>query len=181
MTDDYYFGSGVFAGELADVTIFVVQSEQTARDSFDFNLNHPVFDAGRYSAHIPWGTDRYVSFDVGNWEANRIFVPAGLVGIGEPHTFAFVNSALEDQRLIRIDGRDEAFGEGALSNPAGDVQVGWAADIRLYEFRIYAPSPTPKQRVFIEGDLACRWNLRTRLPQDHPFYAPEADDDTGCP
>ncbi len=175
--------ASVFGGALGDVTVFLVQEEVDSRNSFDFNLNHPVEDGGRYSSHIPWGnSNRRVIFDIGGSGGGaRIATALDVIEVGETHLFSFVNSADGDQRLIFIDGTEEASEAGARSAEAGSVSVGNGSDAVLHEFRVYSPSPSGAQRRVIEGQLACRWGLRDELPATHPFYDADGESPANCP
>lgn len=181
--DDLLFSDDeVFGGELDDVTVFVVQREISSRNSFDFNLNHPAeTNSARYSTHIPWGSSRRVVFDIGGTNTERIRTPAGVIEVGETHLFAFVNSAEESARMIRIDGTEHASGDGNLSATASTVSIGSGAHIMVHEFRVYSPSPSPTHRTLIEGQLACSWGMRDQLPAEHPFHADDGGDPSGCP
>lgn len=173
----------VFVGSLGDVTVFLVQEEVASRNSFDFNLNHPSENGSRYSSHIPWGnSDRRVIFDIGgSGAAARIATMLDVIAVGETHVFTFVNSEEDDERLIHIDGTEEASGVGARSSEAGVVSVGNGSRVVMHEFRVYSPSPTAAARVLIEGQLACRWDLRDQLPATHPFYNANGGSDLDCP
>ncbi len=172
----------IFGGPLGDVTLFLVQQEWASRNSFDFNLNHPATGPNRYSSHIPWGNNnRHVTFDIGGGGAGRIETPPGLIEVDETHLFSFVNSPEENLRLINIDGTEEASGVGNLSADAGTVSIGNDSRVRVFEVRIYSPSPTLGQRQLIEGQLACRWDLRHQLPDTHPYYDADGAQEAGCP
>ncbi|MBV1860100.1 MAG: hypothetical protein KUG77_16930 [Nannocystaceae bacterium] len=175
--------NSVFGGALGDVTVFLVQEEVDSQNSYDFNLNHPEQDGGRYSTHIPWGnSDRRIIFDIGGSAgAARIATELDIIDVDETHLFGFVNSAESDQRLIFVDGAEEASENGARSSDAGVVSLGNGNRVILHEFRVYSPSPSGLQRQVIEGQLACRWNLRDALPATHPFYDVDGESSTGCP
>ncbi|MGH1341491.1 MAG: hypothetical protein ACRBN8_08070 [Nannocystales bacterium] len=181
--DSMVSDSDVFNGPLADVAIFMVQEEVDSRNSFDFNLNHPSQGGGRYSSHIPWGnSDRRVIFDIGgSGNAARIATALNVIEVGETHLFSFVNSAESAQRLIFIDGAEEASEAESRTANASAVSVGNGNDAVLYEFRVYSPSPSGAQRQVIEGQLACRWDLRDELPATHPFYDANGASEADCP
>ncbi len=173
----------VFGGPLGDVSVFLVQTELASRNSFDFNLDHPNENGDRYSAHIPFGnSNRRVIFDIGGSGGGaRISTAPGVIDVGETHLFTFVNSAQDDERLIHIDGTQAASGAGALSADAGIVSIGNGSRATVHEFRVYTPSPSAVQRQVIEGQLACRWQLRDELPAAHPFYNADGASQDGCP
>lgn len=173
----------VFVGSLGDVTVFLVQQETSSHNSFDFNLNHPSENGNRYSTHIPWGnSNRRVIFDIGgSGGAARIQTMLDLIAVGETHAFTFVNSEEDDERLIRIDGGEEASAVGSRSADAGVVSIGNGSRVLMHEFRVYSPSPTAAARELIEGQLACRWDLRDQLPATHPFYDANSASDVECP
>ncbi len=172
----------IFGGDLGDVTVFIVQEETGSRNSWDFNLNHPATDNERYSAAVPWGnSSRAVSWDIGGDMMESIETADDIVEVGDIHQFAFVNSAEEDARAIRLDGEDAANGDGALTHTAAAVSLGSNARTIVYEFRVYVPSPSPQHREVIEGQLACKWGLRDLLPGGHPFHSADAEDPAGCP
>lgn len=175
--------SGIFGGALGDVTVFLVQEEVASRNSFDFNLNHPLEGGNRYSGHIPWGnSDRRVIFDIGGSGGGaRVATALDVIAVDETHVFSFVNSAEEDQRLIFIDGAQEGSEAGARSANADVVSVGNGNRVILHEFRVYSPSPSGLQRQVIEGQLACRWDLRDELPAAHPFHDMDGASEAGCP
>ncbi len=175
--------ASIFEAALADVTVFVVQHEVDSRNSFDFNLNHPNEDGSRYSAHVPWGNStRRVVFDIGGSGGGaRVSTAPDVVAVDETHVFSFVNSAEEDQRIIFIDGSQEASEAGSRSSDADIVSVGNGNRAVLHEFRVYAPSPSGVQRRVIEGQLACRWDLRDELPATHPFYDADGASNADCP
>ena len=174
--------AAIFTGDLDDVTVFVVQEEVSSRDSFDFNLNHPSqMPMSRYSTHIPWGSSRRVVFDIGGIGSERISTMPDVIDEGETHLFAFVNSAEENARMIRIDGSERASGNGNRSSAASVISIGSGAYILVHEFRVYTPSPSEADREVIEGQLACTWGLRDELPAGHPFHADDGEDQTGCP
>lgn len=173
----------VFGDDLDDVTVFLVQQEVTSRNSFDFNLNHPSDGGSRYSAHVPWGmSDRRVIFDIGGSGGGaRISTALDVVAVDETHVFTFVNSMDDDERLIHIDGAEEAAAAGFRSADAGVVSIGNGNHAVVHEFRVYSPSPSAVQRQLIEGQLACRWDLRDELPATHPFYDVDGASETDCP
>jgi len=179
---DPLIAEDVFDGDLNDVTIFVVQHEIVSRNSFDFNLNHPnQSNGGRYSTHIPWGSSRRVVFDIGGTGSERIRTDADVINVGETHSFAFVNSAEDDTRLILVDGEALASGDGNLGSAASSISIANGADVIMHEFRVYTPSPSEAHRQLIEGQLACRWGLRDQLPGTHPYHAADGSDQTDCP
>lgn len=181
--DNLISEDSVFDGPLGDVTVFLVQEELASQNSFDFNLNHPSENGNRYSAHVPFGnSNRRIIFDIGGTgAAARISTMTDVVAVDETHVFTFVNSLEDAGRLINVDGAAEATGVGAVSATAGLVSIGNGNRVVVHEFRVYSPSPTAAARQVIEGQLACRWDLRDQLPAMHPFYDANAASDTGCP
>ncbi len=173
----------IFGGNLGDVTVFLYQEEVAVRNSFDFNLNHPNEDSTRYSAHVPFGNpNRRLVWDIGGTSgAARVRSGSNPFPEETDHLFTFVNSANEDVRAIRLDGNELVSEGGARNESAGTVSIGSNARSIVYEFRVYSPSPSPVHRALIEGQMACRWDIRNLLPMDHPFHADEGGDDEGCP
>lgn len=173
----------IFGGDLGDVTVFIVQQELASRNSYDFNLNHPQTNGQRYSTHIPWGnSNRHIVWDIGGTGANaRVETEEDVIAVDELHQFAFVNSAEEDTRAIRIDGEEAAASMGSRNETAGVVSVGRNARSIVHEFRVYVPSPSAQHREVIEGQLACKWGLRDLLPEEHPFHSADPKDPAGCP
>jgi len=62
-------------------------------------------------------------------------------------------------------------------NQGGQVSV---KDLFLSEFIFYDKYLPMEERQKVEGYVACKWNLRFKLPSDHP-YSPSAAEDLGCP
>ncbi|MCH9687818.1 MAG: hypothetical protein K0V04_40685 [Deltaproteobacteria bacterium] len=182
LDDDLLVASGVFGANVAEVAVFVVATEVAGTNSFDFNLNHPnTNNIGRYSCHLPWNTSRRIVWDAGNTEAARVRTTPDLVDVGQTHIFGFVNSAAQGTREIWLDGSSAASGPGHSDAPASNVSLGDRANLHVFDFRVVQPAPNDAQREIIEGDLACRWDLRSLLDPAHPYYAADDTDDTGCP
>lgn len=174
--------SNAFDGAVDDVAIYLVQAELNGTNSFDFNLNHPIEDAqGRYSAHIPWNNDRTVSWDPGDNLGARVQTAANIIDVGETHLFAFFNSASKNVRSIVIDGGVVDEAAGANPGIAATFSLARGADLRVHEVRVYRPAPGPQRHEDIEGELACKWDLRNQLPQGHPYYDQDGGENEGCP
>lgn len=165
---------------LADVWIVLVSTLQGDTNSFDLNLAEPTQSAGgRYSAHLPWGGNGRLFFDPST--ANRLQSAPNLVSVDETHLFGLLNSQSLDLRAIQLDGEMVVSAKGAALQATADLSLGRGAALAVQELRIYAPAPLGAERLQIEGELACKWDIRDQLPQMHPFFNVMGDSDVGCP
>lgn len=177
--NDHMVISELFAGTLDDVSVWLVQREDAAANSFDINLNHPdTSGVGRYSAHIPWGSPHRVYWDVSD---SRIRTAPDVVDVGETHIVGLVNSASLGQRSIHVDGAERASGAASVSASASDFCFGLSAESTLFEILVIAPTPSLQDIEHLEGYLACKWDLRDQLAPSHPYHHSTGSDDTGCP
>lgn len=179
---DLFVASSVFGGVLDEVAVFLVATEVSGTNSYDLNLNHANYsDGGRYSCHLPWNGTRTLIWDPGNSFTARVESGPDVVEVGETHIYELVNSAALDVRRVRVDGGVVAEVAGANPGSASNVSLGSDANIHVFDFRVTESAPDNAQRQVIEGDLACRWNLRSQLDPSHPYYSANDVDDTGCP
>jgi len=164
---------------LGDVWIVFVSTLRSDTNSFDLNLAYPSESGpGRYSAHLPWAGNQRLFWDPST--SNRVQSAPDLIGLNERHLFGLLNSQSVALRAIQVDGTAVATAEDGVAQATADFAIGRGADIAVHEVRVYAPAPTGAERQQIEGELACKWDLRDQLPATHPYYSAAGDDAAGC-
>lgn len=165
---------------LNDVWIVLVSTVRGNTNSFDLNLADPAQSAaGRYSAHLPWGGNGRLFFDPS--VEHRLQSEPNLVSLDEAHLFGLLNSEDLDLRAIQLDGEMVVSAKGAVMQETADLSLGRGAALAVQELRIYTPAPAGAERLQIEGELACKWDIRDQLPEAHPFFDAMGDSDVGCP
>jgi hypothetical protein len=182
LTGDTYFRTGIFNGMPADVTVFVVLQETNVGNAYAFNLNYPNDgNDDRYAAQVP-DTDqmRRITWEPGG-DQNRVESGANAFVFGTPHITVLQNTAYEDRRAIFLDGVEVGQQAGAAMAPASGVSIGNGGNMAFRELRVYTGPFLTLARQEVEGDLACRWNLRNLLPNGHPYYSADGFSDIGCP
>ena len=123
------------------------QMNPTFVDVSSANISASAFGVGTTNFHI-------VSF----------YFNSGVFYYGVDGSYASVSNTVTSPNLGFTNwciGRDAQVTTGG--NAVGNMYLG--------ELLMYASAPTTAQRQSIEGYLATKWKLQSKLPTSHPYYA----------